>query len=106
MPERSNLHDVATSAIHPCRFKGEVATGEVFKYQIGIVTCAGCDLWAVWRDQNHRTQETHGTHLVVAVLGGLVLLFGIILAFRGGKEAAEVTISLPGGFNMTLSRVG
>jgi protein-S-isoprenylcysteine O-methyltransferase Ste14 len=51
-------------------------------------------------------REPTALHIAVAVLGGLVLLFGIILAFRGGKESAEVTVSLPGGFNMTLSRVG
>src|SRR5262245_47157013 len=45
-------------------------------------------------------------HLVVAALGGVVALSGVVLAFRRRGTSAEITISLPGDGKLVLSRVG
>ena len=45
-------------------------------------------------------------HLIVAALGAAVALSGVVLAFRRTASRASITISLPGGAKLVLSRVG
>ena len=56
-----------------------------------------------------RTEPSKGASylfIVVAVLGGIVALLGIILAFRGATSPAEVSVEIPGGGTFRFSRVG
>jgi hypothetical protein len=56
-----------------------------------------------------RTEPSKGASylfIVVAVLGGIIALLGIILAFRGVKSSAEVSIKIPGVGTFKFNKVG
>lgn len=44
--------------------------------------------------------------IVAAVLGGIIALLGIILAFRGVKSPTEVSIKIPGVGTFKVNKIG
>jgi len=56
-----------------------------------------------------RTEPSNGASylfVVVAVLGGIIAFFGIILAFRGVRSPTEVSIKIPNIGTLKFSKVG